>query len=332
MGHGAGMSLQEPNTKTRKKRSRWGRVGKVAERWHGCLHVDAGVRAGISRAALYRQVPDRGWDKPYPRVFVLPGAPDTEARRIAAAMLAVGGADPKVWADRWTALWLHGLLRNPPTTIHLAVPDGQSYPTLKRVKVRRSSTLVDEHTTEVLRLPTLNPARALVDMGAVAAKAYLRGLIIDARQRGLASLAQLDEVLEGLPNVRGRKLLAQLVWELDEERCDSVLEALVREVLRAAGVAAPHPEPYRIETPHRTLELDIAWPALRCGIEVDGMGFHSARDHLDTDQRRHNALVLAGWRVLRVGWYRVEDPKEREGFLREVGELLAGARGRGPRA
>lgn len=303
--------------------NRWAYAGATAERWHGCLHVEA-CAPEIPASTLYDQVHQRGWGKAQPKVLTLPGAPPTEERTIAAAMLAVGGSSPEVWADRWTALWLHGLLRKPTSTVHLLVPDSASFPTLKRVRVRRSSTIPEAHTTQVRGLPVLMPARTLVDMAARTTKPYLRGLIIDARQRRLATLEDIAAVLDALSNVRGRALLRRLVWELDEERCDSILEALVRDVLREAGIEAPHPQPYRIASPHRRLELDIAWPARRCGIEVDGMGYHSARDHLDTDQRRHNALVLAGWRVLRVGWYRVEQRQQRAAFLREVRELLGG--------
>jgi hypothetical protein len=284
------------------------------------VHVDA-LAGVIPRSTLYLQVRDRAWTKLHPGVVALPGAPDIAERRIAAAVLATGGPEPAAWADRWTALWLWGLLRRAPSTVHLVVPRAGARPRRRRVDVRRSAALPPEHLTEVRGLPVTTAARTLADMAPRTKPAFLRGLVVDARQRGLTDLEDVARVLDTLRNATGAGLLRRLLWELDEVRCDSILEALVRDLLRRAGLPQPHPEPYAVSTGSRTLHLDIAWPALRCGIEVDGMGYHSARDHLDRDQRRHNALVLAGWRVLRVGWYRVE--ADAAAFIREVRALLA---------
>jgi very-short-patch-repair endonuclease len=37
-------------------------------------------------------------------------------------------------------------------------------------------------------------------------------------------------------------------------------------------------------------------------VETDGFAFHADRTTYRADRRRGNALVLAGWRVLRFSW------------------------------
>lgn len=45
--------------------------------------------------------------------------------------------------------------------------------------------------------------------------------------------------------------------------------------------------------------LDIAFDAIKLVIEIDGREFHTLPDVFETDRVRQNALVLAGWTVLR---------------------------------
>jgi very-short-patch-repair endonuclease len=48
--------------------------------------------------------------------------------------------------------------------------------------------------------------------------------------------------------------------------------------------------------------FDLALPAARIAIEVDGWAWHSDVERFRHDRRRQNALVLARWTVLRFTW------------------------------
>lgn len=71
--------------------------------------------------------------------------------------------------------------------------------------------------------------------------------------------------------------------------------------LRDQIVAAGLPEPYREHCWHRTRNwrLDLAYPDRRLAIEVDG-AVHRIKGRYLADIERHNALVLAHWRYIRV--------------------------------
>ena len=52
--------------------------------------------------------------------------------------------------------------------------------------------------------------------------------------------------------------------------------------------------------------VDFAYPELRLTIEVDGFAAHSTVDAFGRDRARQNALVAAGWTVLRFTWTEVD--------------------------
>lgn len=53
--------------------------------------------------------------------------------------------------------------------------------------------------------------------------------------------------------------------------------------------------------------LDYAWPPARLAVEVDGYASHAGLEAFGYDRERQNALVLAGWTVLRFTWAHVRD-------------------------
>lgn len=56
--------------------------------------------------------------------------------------------------------------------------------------------------------------------------------------------------------------------------------------------------------------LDVAFPAARLAIEIDGRLHEDDVDLFESDRWRQNALVVAGWRVLRFTWPMVRDHPE----------------------
>lgn len=53
--------------------------------------------------------------------------------------------------------------------------------------------------------------------------------------------------------------------------------------------------------------IDIAFPAQRLAIEIDGRLHETEEDLFQSDRWRQNALVLAGWRVIRFTFEMVRD-------------------------
>jgi very-short-patch-repair endonuclease len=56
------------------------------------------------------------------------------------------------------------------------------------------------------------------------------------------------------------------------------------------------------QSPFGPWTLDLAFPALRVAVEVDGWAWHVARDRFVNDRAKGNELVVAGWILLRFTW------------------------------
>jgi very-short-patch-repair endonuclease len=54
------------------------------------------------------------------------------------------------------------------------------------------------------------------------------------------------------------------------------------------------------------LEVDAFWPEAKLVVELDGYGFHGHRQAFERDRERDAVLQLAGHRVIRITWRRLE--------------------------
>lgn len=109
---------------------------------------------------------------------------------------------------------------------------------------------------------------------------------------------------------------------LQGDRTDSTLERRVRKVLFDGGVP-PHPGIFSVEHRGRLIaRVNIAYPAHRVGVEVDGFSFHATTAQLRSDHARANKLAVAGWTLLRVGHKQLKrDPRA---FVDQVGAVVLG--------
>jgi very-short-patch-repair endonuclease len=77
------------------------------------------------------------------------------------------------------------------------------------------------------------------------------------------------------------------------------MESVLRWLLHAAGLPAPELQ-YVVRSSGGAFlgRADLAWPAQKLLVEFDGDG-HRERDVFVNDLRRQNALIAAGWTILR---------------------------------
>lgn len=281
-------------------------LADLARRQHGLVERGQAAALGVDPRALARRVDREGWERLHAGVFALPGSLDTGERRVLAAVLAV---QDHAWATRWTAAYLWGLSDRLRVPVTLTVPHQHRAAALRGVQTVRSRTLAPEDVTRRHGVPVVGVARMLADLGPVLPLSELRGLAIDARQRGLVDSAQLWAIWERLrkaPRQRNLRALA-LLLQGDVERVDSEFERRVRALLRRAGLPYPHPEPFPVRDGGvRVARIDIAWPRWKVGVECDGFRYHSHRRQLDRDSARQNTLIALGWRLARVTWDQIE--------------------------
>lgn len=100
------------------------------------------------------------------------------------------------------------------------------------------------------------------------------------------------------------------------DRADSAAERLLVTILRAAGV-----DGWVLGHPFGLYRIDLAFPAAMVAIEVDGWAWHVDAERFRADRRKGNALVRAGWDLLRFTWHDLDGrPVE---VLAEIAETPA---------
>ncbi|GAA4782275.1 hypothetical protein GCM10023200_14700 [Actinomycetospora chlora] len=86
----------------------------------------------------------------------------------------------------------------------------------------------------------------------------------------------------------------------------SEAERRVHRLLRDAGITGWFADHRVLLRGHGVAVLDLAFPASRVLVEIDGWAYHRDLPAFRRDHARQNVLVLAGWTVLRVDWHTLE--------------------------
>lgn len=185
--------------------------------------------------------------------------------------------------------------------VHLIVPRRWSHVSLKGVEIHRRDLRPDEqdgHTTGLLRT-VLDCARELPLREAL--------VICDgALRQGLDQ----DQLATAAASARGPGAAAvRRVVALADTRCESLLESCLRLLLIDLRVSVR--SQVWISGVGRVDFLLDGWLV----VEADGFEHHSTRQHYREDRRRSNALVAAGYVVVRFSY---EDVVHRPEYVTET--------------
>lgn len=205
--------------------------------------------------------------------------------------------------DTWLAdrslLWMLGVDVLPPglPVLEAVVPRGTVIPRRRGVKVREAlAPAGDRCVFRDVRI--LRPERAVADLlrllpdmeAVVVADAALRAELVS--REGLAT-----ELLAHA-RLRGVRRAADAL-DLADPRAESPPESRVRFLLLQAGLLVVPQFEVRSAGGVWIARVDLALPELKIAIEYDGRAVHEREDVFARDRQRQNALVQAGWTVLR---------------------------------
>ena len=263
-------------------------------------------------------------------VYLAPGEEGSAARRRRAFVVrhAVALAErltTEHWFSHTTAAVLHGLWTwRLAGEVHVTQ---RSAPSVRRASdpvVRRHRTaLCEEDTALVDGLPVTSLERTVVDCAR--SLSPLGGIVVaDSALRAGADPVRLAALLRESTGGRGVRT-ARRVLAAADGRSESPGESLVRWIVLDAGLPAPEPN-VTTETWRGTYRLDLAWVALRVAVEFDGAvkygsgAYGDPTSRLLAEKQRHDALVEAGWAVLRVTW---ADLADGDMLVRRVRSVLA---------
>jgi very-short-patch-repair endonuclease len=99
------------------------------------------------------------------------------------------------------------------------------------------------------------------------------------------------------------------------DRADSAAERLLVRILRDGGIGG-----WVLGHPFGPWRIDLAFPARKLAVEVDGWAWHVDAERFRADRRKQNALVRAGWDPLRFTWHDLD--QRPDAVLTEIGETL----------
>lgn len=198
------------------------------------------------------------------------------------------------------ALWrLATVVDEPPEVIHVTIPRGCA-----PVRIHGCRAHTARASPPVVRLrdlPVTDLARTVVDV---------------ARTEPVeAAVVAADSALAGRPNL-GVELTGELLacngWpghrsaafvvRFADGRSESVLESLARLLWHHGGLPAPDIQGVVKDNGRFVARVDFLWPSARLVVEVDGMGKYAEPGELAREKHRQNALVRAGYTVLRFTW------------------------------
>lgn len=259
-----------------------------AELLRGPFTVDDARRAGLERWHLETSI----WRRLGQGSYVWAGLEPSPLHRIQAARRRLpNGA---VFGGL-TAAWLHGLDVSPCDPIDVIIPTDAGVSARAGMRVRRS-TLPRKDVATARGFPVTSVVRTVAD--ACSRVALVEGgVIVDAALH--ARKVELREMNRWAADNSQRHGIRPLrrALELAEPLSESPMETRLRLILVLAGLPRPQAQVSITDRWGRFIgRPDLYYESHRLGIEYDG-GIH--RDRLMHDNRRQNALLNAGIRLLR---------------------------------
>jgi very-short-patch-repair endonuclease len=282
---------------------------------HGLVTRAEAEGLGISRASWYRAI-DAGHLEPlYPNVARVWGSPTTFEQRVLAAVWAAGTT---ALASHRSSAALWGVERPDDDPIDVLLPGRRRHSLPSGIIIHRPSDSLDLRPILRHGIPTTNPMRMLLDLGAVDPAA-----VYDAMITVMASKAASPSVIRAAlvrHAKRGRHgtmalRLALEQWLGEELPPDSALEAAM-----ASAALAHRLPPITFHAMVSGYEVDFLVDGTNIVIECDGWGTHGLdRDQFEFDRLRDGDLAAAGYVVLHITWRQlVDDPAKVATRIRDV--------------
>lgn len=278
------------------------RLRALLRRQDGVISLEQALAHGISHQAVRRLVAAGRWRRLAHRVYQDATHATTPRARVRAALLSLG--DHAVLVGE-AAAWWWGLLDEPPKHVEIAVGHGcYQRPRPDTVLVRRTAPDREVTVRHGIRVSTL--AAAVLDGAASLGPGEGARLMDRALQHGRVALDTLRHLQLRRSGRHGAVVTARLL-ALASGGAVSEAERLAHAVIRLAGILgwiANLP----VEVPgYGRAVADLAFPAQKVIVEVDGWAYHRDLRAFLIDGPRQAALTAAGWIVVRTHWYELTE-------------------------
>lgn len=187
---------------------------------------------------------------------------------------------------------------------------------LAGVKVHRVPALDHRDVRWRRDLPVTSPARTVVDLAGVLRVLELENALAVCLKERLASVREIRAAMERAPHSPGIATLRRLFDQGGFARTKSYYERRLLGLIGEAGL--PRPLTNHVVAGH---EVDLVWLERKLVVEFDSRKWHGDRRAFETDRRRDQDLVAAGYRVIRVTARQLE--QEPFGVIARLAAALA---------
>jgi very-short-patch-repair endonuclease len=284
-------------------------IQQIAKSQHGVISRLQLQDLRVSRFQIKRRVHSGEWVRELPGVWRLSWAEPSWMQKVWCASLW-GGTEALISHRAAARLW---------------ELDGIKFEGIELTSAHRLRTKLQwlsPHQTDALPremrrmkngVPLTSPARTLVDLaGAVDDRTLQRALEYALRRR-MVSVPAIRRILRFVPE-RGRggtgRLARLLEGGVGHAETQSELERQAFDLFRRFRLPKPACQYDVIAGDRRLAVVDFAWPRLKVIVEAEGFQFHSGREAWESDIARYNALVIHGWKVLRLTHADLQDRAE----------------------
>ncbi|MGO9753335.1 MAG: DUF559 domain-containing protein [Solirubrobacteraceae bacterium] len=275
-------------------------IARIAELQRWLVHRRQLLAAGIGRGAIAHRLQTKRMHAVYRDVYML-GRPRVEPFALATA--AALHLHPRVVLSHRTAAALWEMLDNEHDAqfVELTLIARSTHPR-RGVKLHRVASLPAPDARRHRGLPVTSPARTLIDLAGCLNTLELESALAQCRARNLARDSQIKAALQRAPGRAGCARLRALLDAESSALTRSKAERILIAMLRAADL----PEPVA-NAPVCGYEVDLVWPAQRLIAEFDGWETHQTRTAFESDRRRDQRLTAAGYRVIRITWWQLQN-------------------------
>jgi very-short-patch-repair endonuclease len=249
----------------------------------------------------------------YRGVYHVAGAPRSPESEAWTAVLGSGAVLSYLSAAAWWDLPVDQDGR-----IHITKHERRRNAVHRLVRVHRT-LLVPSAVTSRFGLPITTRTETLLDCLGWLGIRPARDLLDRAFQQNWLTRQDIERRLDEQAGRWGNRQLARLLRE-SKPGAEAESERRGQKLLDQAGITGWIGN-LPIVLAGEGFRIDIAFPAHKLAVEIDGWAFHRSRARRDRDNRKANLLTKAGWRVLTFSW---EDVNERpDYYLDSICSVLA---------
>jgi Transcriptional regulator, AbiEi antitoxin len=211
-------------------------------------------------------------------------------------LAAVLGVGPGALLSYYSAGWLWGIWRGSPEPFEVTAFVPRHHPPPRKVVRHRARNLVDADRAIVDGIPVTSVARTLLDLAWKLSGDQLRRVLDRVEELELLDLGAIEAVIERNRGHHGaRRLRHALAIYQPAVFTRSEFERRFVDHLVDSGL--PRPATGWNEVGH---EIDVYWPEVGFGVELDTYETHGTREAFERDHDRDLDFALADIETVRV--------------------------------